>query len=410
MIELKYINYDQFFKEAVDKIKAEGRYRSFLNLSREVGNFPFATNHNTNQKIILWCSNDYLGMGQHKDVIEAMVKTTKEMGTGSGGTRNISGNNSAIVELEAELASLHHKERALVFTSGYVSNDATISTLAKILPDLVIFSDSDNHASIIEGIRRSGLEKVIFKHNDMADLEEKISKYDINRPKIIIFESVYSMSGDIVPLKEICDIADKYRALTYIDEVHAVGMYGKNGGGIGDQMNMMERITIIQATLGKAFGAMGGYIASSNNIVDAIRSYATGFIFTTSLPPSLAKAATSSIKHLKVSTKEREMLHEQVNKAKEALTRNGIKFVDAKSHIIPIIIGDPNKCRQASQLLLEKHNIFVQHINYPTVPRGKERLRITPTPSHTDSMINQMAESIASVFAELGIVQAEQAA
>lgn len=410
MTSATYVNYDKFFADAIEKVKHEGRYRNFLNISREVGNFPYATNHNNGNKVVLWCSNDYLGMGQHPSVVNAMVETTKAMGTGSGGTRNISGNNSAVVELENELAGLHNKSKALVFTSGYVANDATLKTMAKIIPDLVVFSDSSNHASIIEGIRHSKLEKVIFKHNNMEDLEIKLQQYDVNRPKLIVFESVYSMTGDIAPIAEICELADKYRAITYLDEVHAVGMYGKQGGGIAEMQNLSDRITIIQGTLGKAFGAMGGYIASTHNIIDAIRSYASGFIFTTSLPPSLAKAATTSIKHLKSSTAERLKLHEQVAKTREKLMLKGIICAASKSHIIPIVIGDPVKCREASNLLLTKYNIFVQHINYPTVPKGSERLRITPTPMHTDAMIDELANAVADVFETLGIIQSEVAA
>lgn len=406
MLEITNINYDKYFKESIQKIKDEGRYRSFLNITREVGNFPYAINNDNGRKIVLWCSNDYLGMGQHEKVVSAMAEASKSMGAGSGGTRNISGNNSAIVELENELSLLHKKENSLVFTSGYVANDATLSTISKILPDLAIFSDQDNHASMIEGIRRSGAEKFIFKHNDLQHLEELLSSVDIQRPKLIVFESIYSMSGDIAPIQGICDLADKYRAITYIDEVHAVGMYGPNGGGITEMTGLSDRITIIQGTLGKAIGVMGGYISSTNNIVDAIRSYASGFIFTTSLPPSLSKAASVSTKHLRENSYERDQLHKVVLKTKSLMKANNIKYIDNNSHIIPVIIGDPNKCRIASQILLDEFDIFVQHINYPTVPRGTERLRITPTPLHTEEMIEKLVLGLTRIFKELHIEQA----
>ncbi|MBN8828411.1 MAG: 5-aminolevulinate synthase [Sphingobacteriia bacterium] len=403
MKNIRPINYDNYFKEAIEKVKQEGRYRNFLNISRINGRFPLAINKKNNKEITLWCSNDYLGMGQHSDVINAMMHTTEAMGTGAGGTRNISGTNSPIVDLEYEIASLHNKQSALVFTSGYVSNDATISTLSKIIPDLVIFSDQDNHASIIEGIRRSGAEKYVFKHNNVEHLEQLLKSVDIEKPKLIIFESLYSMTGDIVPLEKICNLADKYRAMTYMDEVHAVGMYGKHGGGIGEHLNLMNRVTIIQGTLGKAFGVMGGYIAANSNIIDAIRSYASGFIFTTALPPSLAAAALASIRYLKNSNKERELLHLTVNKVKSLLKKQNINIIENESHIIPIMIGNPVLCKEASTILLEEFNIFVQHINYPTVPKGTERLRITPTPFHTDQMIEQLMEGIIEVFTRLHI-------
>jgi 5-aminolevulinate synthase len=397
------MNYDKFFSDAINSLKIEGRYRSFTDIARYAGRFPVAKNYSGNGDVIVWCINDYLGMGQHPKVVQAALEATGSMGVGAGGTRNIAGNNHPLVMLEHELADLHHKDSALVFTSGYVANEATISTLGKLLPNLVIFSDESNHASIIEGIRNSRAEKYIFRHNDAAHLESLLKSVDINRPKIIIFESAYSMDGYISPIKEICDLADKYNAITYIDEVHTVGLYGPRGGGISERDGLMDRITIIQGTLGKAFGVMGGYIAASANLVDAIRSYAPGFIFTTALPPSLAAAATASIRHLKTSTAEREKHQRQVSKLKTALDGEGIRYLKNNSHIIPVMINDASLCRQASNILLNEYNIFVQHINYPTVPRGTERLRITPTPFHTDEMIENLVGALKVVLERLEV-------
>lgn len=397
------MNYDHFFSQAIDNIKAEGRYRRFIDLGRYAGNFPVARNYSGQHDVTLWCSNDYLGMGQHPKVIEAAIEATKTMGTGAGGTRNIAGNNHALVLLEEELADLHQKESALVFTSGYIANEATLSTLARILPDVVIFSDQCNHASMIEGIRNSRVEKKIFQHNDLAHLESLLQQTDISRPKIIAFESLYSMDGDIAPIEKFCELAGRYNALTYLDEVHAVGMYGARGGGVSERDGVAGRVNIIQGTLGKAFGVMGGYIAADHAIVDTIRSYASGFIFTTALPPALAAASVASIRHLKESQAERRGHQERVQKLKNELTLAGIEFMPNESHIVPILIGDPVLCRQASDILLEQFHIFVQHINYPTVPRGTERLRITPSPLHTDQMIAELVQALKSVFAQLNV-------
>jgi 5-aminolevulinate synthase len=400
------MNYDHLFTSAVNRLKQEGRYREFTDLGRYAGKFPIAHHYAGKQDITLWCSNDYLGMGQHATVINAMVETATSMGTGAGGTRNIGGNNHPLVLLEEELADLHHKQAALVFTSGYVSNEASLSTLLKMLPDSIVFSDQLNHASMIQGIQHSGAEKHIFRHNDVAHLEQLLRHSDPNRPKVIAFESLYSMDGDIAPIAAICDLADRYNALTYLDEVHAVGMYGERGGGIAERDGVMERVTIIQGTLGKAFGVMGGYITGSLKIIDAIRSYAPGFIFTTALPPSLAAAALASIRHLKHSQQERALHQQQVAKLKQRLREEQIAFMDNDSHIVPIMIGDAVLCKRASHLLLDSHKIFVQHINYPTVPRGTERLRITPTPLHNDAMIEVLVGALKMVFAEINLKRA----
>jgi 5-aminolevulinate synthase len=356
----------------------------------------------------IWCINDYLGMGQHPKVIQAMIEATIRVGAGSGGTRNIAGTSNEMVALEAELADLHHKGSSLVFTSGYVANEATISCLTRIMPNLVIFSDQNNHASIIEGIRHSGAEKHIFRHNDTEHLEELLAATAIDRPKLIIFEAAYSMNGYIAPIAEICDLADKYNALTYIDEVHTVGIYGKRGGGIAEQTGLMDRITIIQGTLGKAFGVIGGYIAATGIIIDAIRSSAPGFIFTTALPPAIVAAALASVRHLKTSGVERLQIADRVMKLKRLLKANNIEFLENNSHIIAVMINDPILCKLASKLLLEEHNIFVQNINYPTVPRGTERLRITPTPQHTDRQIKEFVLALTQVLQKLHIHQSHE--
>lgn len=397
------INYERYFTDAVEKVRREGRYRQFTDLARQAGRFPMATNFSNSEPndVTIWCSNDYLGMGQHPTVIEAATKAVQEMGVGAGGTRNISGNNHAVVLLEEELADLHQKEKALAFVCGYVANQATLSTLALLMPDLITYSDQLNHASMIDGIRTGRSEKHIFKHNDVAHLESLLKNSDPNRPKLIAFESLYSMDGDIAPIKEICDLADKYNALTYIDEVHAVGMYGPRGGGICDRDDLMSRITIIQGTLAKAYGSMGGYIASHTPLVDAIRSYAPGFIFTTALPPSVAAAASASVRHLKDSQAERASHQERVSTLKSMLRQCNIPFLDNNTHIIPVIIGDPDLCRQASEILMNEFAIFVQHINFPTVPRGTERLRITPTPFHDDMMMERLVDALIEVFDRL---------
>jgi 5-aminolevulinate synthase len=397
------INYNQLFLNAVTAIKNEGRYRNFINVARQIGTLPKALNTSTNKEITMWCTNDYLGMSQHPKVLKASIDAIIKMGAGSGGTRNIGGTNSPIVELEKELADLHHKDAALVFTSGYIANDASLSTLARLLPNCVFFSDEENHASIIEGIRRSGAEKHIFKHNNAQHLEELISKTDINRPKIIVFESAYSMDGIISPMKEICNIAKKYNALTYLDEVHTVGLYGEKGSGMANKLGLADKIDIIQGTLAKAFGVIGGYIAAKSEIIDAIRSYASGFIFTTSLPPSVTKAAIASIQHLKTHNVERKKLQEQVNYTKQKLREIKVNIIENESHIIPILINDPIKAEKASQRLLQEFNIYLQHINYPTVKRGTERLRITPTPFHTNEMIDYFIHALKVVLSTLDV-------
>lgn len=397
-------NYQTAFIDQVNQIKKEGRYRNFVGLQRKSGEFPKALwGKEKDKTVTMWCINDYLGMSQHQSVLEAAQKALTDNGVGSGGTRNIGGNNYSIEELENEIADLHSKESALVFTSGYVSNDATLVSLAKIIPDLVFFSDELNHASMVAGIRNSRSEKHIYNHIDVNHLEELLKSVDINRPKIITFESAYSMDGQISPIEDICFLARKYNTMTYIDEVHSVGLYGKRGAGIANMLGFEKEIDIIQGTLAKAYGVIGGYIAGNKDVVDAIRLTASGFIFTTSLPPVITEAAKASIIHLKNSDIERTKHQEVVAKVKKSFKNAGIKFYANESHIVPIIIGDPEKTRLASQLLIDKHDIFVQHINFPTVPRGTERLRITPTPSHTDQMIEQLTLALVDVFAELNI-------
>ena len=398
------MDYRGIFEDAVDALRQEKRYRVFADLERIAGRFPTAVYRDASdnaREITIWCSNDYLGMGQHPVTIAAMQETAGKLGVGAGGTRNISGTNRPLVELERSLADLHRKEAALVFTSGFVSNEAAISTIARLLPDCVIFSDQLNHASMIQGVRQSGMEKKIFRHNDIGHLRELLASVDRKRPKLIAFESVYSMDGDIAPIKEICDLADEFGALTYIDEVHAVGMYGPRGGGIAERDGLMERIDIIEGTLAKGFGVMGGYIAANRAIVDAVRSYAPEFIFTTALPPALCAAARASIEHLKTSDAERDGHRRQAELTKVILGDAGLPVMPTNTHIVPVIVGDARLCKAASDLLLEKHNIYVQPINYPTVPKGTERLRITPTPLHTDEMIIALRHALVSVWAQL---------
>lgn len=399
------MNYDRFFASAVARLHDEDRYRVFQNIERCAGKFPEAIwRHDGGEKpVTLWCSNDYLGMGQHADVIAATIDTVARMGTGAGGTRNIGGTHNPIVELEKELADLHDKEAALVFTSGFVSNEAAISTIAKILPDCIIYSDALNHASMIEGVKRAGVQKRIFRHNDTAHLEELLVADPADCAKLILFESVYSMDADIGPIKEIADLADKYNAFTYIDEVHAVGMYGNRGGGIAQQDNLSDRIDVIEGTLAKAFGVMGGYITGKADVIDAIRSYATGFIFTTTLPPSLVAAATASVKHLKQSQVERQQQRASVALCKKLLVEAGIPMISSDTHIIPVLVADAALCKQASDLLLEKHAIYIQPINYPTVPRGTERLRITPTPLHTPAATRSLVSALVDVWKTLDL-------
>ncbi len=398
------INYNDIFEKAIAKVKEEDRYREFVNLARVVGKYPHAIRHDTGEDITLWCSNDYLDMGQNKLVIEEACRAMMSMGVGAGGTRNISGTHSEILKLEASLSDLHNKDAALTFVCGYLANYTALKTLLTMLPNAVVLSDKDNHASIIEGISASKATKMIFNHNDLNSLEGYLQKIDADRPKIIVFESLYSMTGDVAPIEQICDLADKYNAITYVDEVHAVGMYGSRGGGITDKLGISDRLTIIQGTLAKAYGVMGGYIASSKIITDAIRSYASGFIFTTAMTPSNAAAARCSVDYLKESTYERERLFIAVNKVKQRLRDAGISFMDSGAHIIPIIIGDSKKCRAISKLLLNKYKIFVQNINYPTVPMGMDRLRITPTPSsNNDGVIEYFIDSLVSAISELGL-------
>jgi 5-aminolevulinate synthase len=404
------MDYDSFFETALGRLKAERRYRVFADLERIAGRFPAATWHFPGgaREITVWCSNDYLGMGQHHAVVRAMTETALRMGTGAGGTRNISGTNHPLVELEAELAELHGKEAALVFTSGYVSNEAAISTIARLVPSCLILSDALNHASMIEGVRKSGCEKAIFRHNDLAHLEELLIAAG-ERPKLIVFESVYSMDGDIAPIHRICDLARRYGAMTYLDEVHAVGMYGPRGGGVAEREGAMHRIDVIEGTLAKAFGVMGGYIAASKTIVDAVRSFAPGFIFTTALPPAIAAAAAASVRHLKTSSLERELQQRQVAKTKSALAQAGLPVLDTPTHIVPVMVCEPEACKVATDRLLEQHGIYIQPINYPTVPRGSERLRITPTPLHTDAHIRDLAEALVEVWTTLELPLAAHA-
>jgi 5-aminolevulinate synthase len=394
-------DYEAQFRKSIDTLKKEGRYRVFMDLTRHAGDFPNATDERNGEKITIWCSNDYLGMGQHPKVHDAMHMAISRMGSGAGGTRNISGNHHAVVELERTLARLHHKESALVFTSGYVANEASLSTLGKHLPDCVIFSDECNHASMIHGIRNSGAEKHIFRHNDLEHLESLLQQVDPARPKIIAFESVYSMDGDIGPIEAFCDLADKYGAMTYLDEVHAVGMYGDHGAGVAEREGLMHRVTLIQGTLGKAFGMMGGYITGSAAMIDMIRSYAPGFIFTTAMPPALAAGAEASIRHLMGSDEERMAQRRNVALVKHRLREAGIPMLETETHIVPVMIGDPVLCKRASDMLRDHYNIYVQPINFPTVPRGTERLRITPSPLHTAAQIEALVGALIGVFAEL---------
>ena len=402
------MNYQEFFSNNIKLLKTEGRYRVFADLEKLAGSFPKALNYSRDnvKEVTVWCSNDYLGMGQNKIVIEKMIEAINKVGAGSGGTRNISGTNHYHVLLERELCYLHRKESALLFNSGYLANQATLSTLGKFLPRCVIFSDEKNHASMIQGIKNSGSRKVIFKHNDIKDLEKKLYSVDANLPKLIVFESLYSMDGDFAPIKAFVKLAKKYNALTYLDEVHAVGIYGKRGAGVSEENGVMDKIDIIQGTLAKAFGVMGGYIAGNKNLIDFIRSNASGFIFTTSLPPSIVAGAYTAIRYLKFSSSERTRQDKVVRRLKELLTQEDIKFLDHGSHIIPVIIGDAKLCTKASQMLLDEHDIYVQPINYPTVPVGTERLRFSPTPLHTDEMIVKLVKALKIVFSALNIKNA----
>ncbi|GAB5508747.1 MAG: 5-aminolevulinate synthase [Hyphomicrobiales bacterium] len=403
------MDYENFFQSELDGLKEEGRYRVFADLERHRGSFPRATRHRedgTVQEVTVWCSNDYLGMGQHPTVINAMHEAINRCGSGAGGTRNISGTNHYHVMLERELADLHGKEDGLIFTSGYVSNWASLSTLASKLPNCVVVSDSENHASMIEGIRHSRAEKMIFAHNDPADLDRKLASIEPGRPIIVAFESIYSMDGDIAPIEAICDVADKYGAMTYLDEVHAVGMYGPRGGGVAEREGLMDRLTVIEGTLGKAFGVMGGYITASKALCDFVRSFASGFIFTTSLPPTLAAGALASIRHLKASSEEREGQQAAVRKVRALLDRAGIPYKPSPSHIIPVMVGDPKKAKFISDVLLDQYGTYIQPINYPTVPKGTERLRITPGPLHTDDDIGNLVNALSELWSQCALSRA----
>jgi 5-aminolevulinate synthase len=397
------MNYGSYFADALATLRDERRYRVFADLERIAGRFPHAYWHSPQGKrnVVIWCSNDYLGMGQHPKVVGAMVETATRMGSGAGGTRNIAGTNHPLVELEAELADLHGKQAALVFTSGYVSNQTGIATIAKLLPNCLVLSDAWNHNSMIEGVRQAGCDKAIFRHNDMAHLEELLAAQPRERPKLIAFEALYSMDGDVAPVRAICDLSEKYGAMTYCDEVHAVGMYGPRGGGICARDGQMHRVDVLEGTLAKAFGGLGGYIAASADICDAVRSYAPGFIFTTALPPAVCAAATAAIRHLKESDWERERHQDRAARVKAVLHAAGLPVMANTTHIVPLFVGDPEKVKAASDMLLAEHGIYIQPINYPTVPRGTERLRITPSPYHEDALIDALAEALVDVWQRL---------
>src|SRR5437016_728806 len=399
------MNYDGYFLHALARLRDERRYRVFADLERVAGRYPHAIWHSPAgpRSVVIWCSNDYLAMGQHPKVIGAMVETAIRMGTGAGGTRNIAGTSHPLVELERELADLHGKEAALVFTSGYISNQTGISTMVKLMPDCLILSDARNHNSMIEGVRQSGAEKKIFRHNDMAHLEELLRAADPSQPKLVVFETLYSMDGDVAPIARICDLAERYGAMTYADEVHAVGMYGSRGGGQAEHQGAMARIDVIEGTLAKAFGCLGGYIAASATLCDAVRSYAPGFIFTTALPPPICAAATAAIRHLKSSSFERERHQDRAARVKAVLHAAGLPVMPNDTHIVPVFVGDPEKCKQATDLLLAEHGIYIQPINYPTVPKGTERLRITPSPYHEDALIDALAEALLEVWERLAL-------
>ncbi|MFZ4382038.1 MAG: 5-aminolevulinate synthase [Sandarakinorhabdus sp.] len=407
------MDYESHFRDALDGLKERGNYRVFAELQRHQGDYPHATRYlpdGSTQDVTVWCSNDYLGMGQHPDVLAAMHDELDRSGAGSGGTRNISGTMHVHRQLEIELADLHNKEDALLFTSGYVSNWAALSTLAAKIPGCVVFSDALNHSSMIEGIRHSRARCHVFKHNDPEDLDRLLGMYDDSVPKLVAFESVYSMDGDIAPIKEICDVAEKHGAMTYIDEVHAVGMYGPRGGGVAEREGLMDRLTVIEGTLAKAFGVVGGYIAGSKALCDFVRSFASGFIFTTALPPSIAAGALASVKHLKESPFERKRQQERVAKVRAALRQTGIPQLENPSHIIPVMVGDAKKAKMISDWLMDNHGIYVQPINYPTVPVGTERLRITPGPVHSDDDIDRLVKALSDIWGQCALHRVEAAA
>ena len=401
------MDFDSLFQSQLDDLRAEGNYRVFANLERHNGNFPNATNHGTSNgaPVKVWCSNDYLGMGQNADVLEAMHNALNDCGAGAGGTRNISGTNRYHVELEQEIADLHGKDAALLFTSGYVSNWASLSTLGARLPNAVIVSDALNHASMIEGIRHARCPKKIWKHNDVDDLDQILTELGPDCTKIVAFESVYSMDGDIAPIKEICDVADKHGAMTYLDEVHAVGLYGPRGGGIAEREGLMDRVTLIEGTLGKAFGVVGGYVSGSTALIDFLRSFASGFIFTTALPPHCAAGAAASIRYLKRSQIERMRQKRQVAKLRERLDAINIPHLPNPSHIVPVMVKNPVKCKMISDILMEYHSIYVQPINYPTVPKGTERLRITPSPLHTNEDIEHLVSALHALWSQCALAR-----
>jgi 5-aminolevulinate synthase len=406
------MDYEAHFQAALDGLKERGNYRVFAELQRQKGNYPRATRHTPDgtQEVTVWCSNDYLGMGQHDAVIQAMHDELERSGAGAGGTRNISGTMHVHRQLELELADLHGKEDALLFTSGYVSNWAALSTLASKLPNCVVLSDALNHASMIEGIRHSRAECLKFKHNDPEDLDRLLAGIEPGRAKLVAFESVYSMDGDIAPIKEIIEVCEKHGAMTYIDEVHAVGMYGPRGGGVAEREGLMDRLTVIEGTLGKAFGVVGGYIAGSKAMCDFVRSFASGFIFTTALPPAIAAGALASVRHLKESPFERKRQQERVAKVRKALRSMGIPQIENPSHIIPVMVGDAKKAKMISDWLLENHGIYVQPINYPTVPVGTERLRITPGPVHSDDDIDRLVRALSDIWGQCALHRVEAAA
>jgi len=398
------MDYDVFFGTALARLREERRYRVFADLERIAGRFPHAVWHAPDgpREVVIWCSNDYLGMGQHPKVLGALIETATRVGTGAGGTRNIAGTNHPLVDLERELADLHRKEAALVFTSGYVSNETGIATIARLIPDCVILSDAYNHNSMIEGVRRAGCEKKIWRHNDVAHLEQLLIEAG-PRPKLVVMESLYSMDGDVAPIARICEVAKRHGALTYLDEVHAVGMYGPHGGGIAEREGVMDQVDVIEGTLAKAFGCLGGYIAGKAQLIDAVRSYAPGFIFTTALPPAICAAAAAAIRHLKASQWERDRHQERAGRVKSMLTHAGLPVMPSETHIVPLMVGDAEKCKAACDLLLYEHAIYIQPINYPTVPRGTERLRITPSPLHEDALIDRLAEALVDVWQRLGL-------